>query len=162
MLAPVGHALAAQVTYAGVVTRVVDGDTVWLKTPALGQPLKVRLSGIDAPEICQTGGVQARDALVGRVLGQQVTLKSRAHDDYGRTLGTVYLNGQDINRWLVTNGHAWVYRFRQKKPLYSEDFAQARAARRGLFSDVEALDPRAFRKAYGSCPDTKKRPSSYR
>ena len=122
---------AAQATYAGVVTRVIDGDTVWVATSAFSKPLKVRLQGLDAPEICQAGGKQARDALVRRLLGQQVTLTSRAHDDYGRTVGTIYLQGQDTNRWLVANGHAWVYSFRHKKAAYADEFERAQVARLG-------------------------------
>ena len=100
-----------------MVTRVVDGDTLWLKTSASQQTLKVPIQGIDAPEICLPGGVQAREALKQRVLGQSVTVTSGAHDDYGRTVGTVHLQGQDLGRWLVVEGHAWVYSICGKKPL---------------------------------------------
>lgn len=100
-----------------MVTRVVDGDTLWLKTSASQQTLKVPIQGIDAPEICLPGGVQAREALKQRVLGQSVTVTSGAHDDYGRTVGTVHLQGQDLGRWLVAEGHAWVYSIRGKKAL---------------------------------------------
>ena len=140
-----------QRTQLGTVIRVVDGDTVWVQTAGSGKPLKVRLQSIDAPEICQAGGTQARDALRRQVLGQYVTLTSRAHDDYGRTVGTLHLQGQDVSRWLVANGHAWVYSYRRKKAPYADEFAQAQAARRGMFSDVQAEEPRVFRKRNGSC-----------
>lgn len=159
---PATAAQASRATYSGVVIRVVDGDTVWVSIGATQPPLKVRLQGVDAPEICQAGGLQARDALSGRVLGQRVTIASRAHDDFGRTVGTVYLQGQDINRWLVASGHAWVYTFRQKKGPYAEEFAQAQAARRGLFKDAAADEPRAFRKSRGSCYGLNNRSSSYK
>ena len=139
------------VAYTGKIVRVVDGDTVWLSTPVFQKPLKVRLQAIDAPEICQAGGVQAKAALAARLLGQQVTLIARAHDDYGRTLGTVFLRGEDMNRWLVANGHAWVYQFRRKKSEYANEFAQAKAARLGLFTNADALEPRVFRKSQGPC-----------
>jgi endonuclease YncB( thermonuclease family) len=139
---------------------VVDGDTVWVKTNASQPPLKVRLEGIDAPEICQAGGVQASDALKSRVLGQGVTVTSGAHDDYGRTVGTLHLQGQDVGRWLVANGHAWVYSYRHKKALYAEEFAQAQWARRGIFSEAAPEEPRLFRKRQGSCYNN--RASSYK
>ena len=153
---------ATRYTQSGVVTHVVDGDTVWVKTSASQPPLKVRLQGIDAPEICQAGGVQASDALKSRVMGQSVTVTSGAHDDYGRTVGTLHLQGEDVGRWLVANGHAWVYSFRHKKGPYADAFAQAQAARRGVFSDAAAQEPRVFRKAHGSCYASKKRTSSYK
>ena len=146
--------------HSGVVTRVVDGDTVWVNTSPSEPPLKMRIQGIDAPEICQAGGVQAQNALKNEVLGQNVTIISSAHDDYGRTVGTLYWQGQDVGRWLVANGHAWVYSFRNKQGPYSDDFAQAQAARRGIFSEATAEEPRLFRKRQGSC--YKNRPSSYK
>ena len=141
---------AALQEQAGVVTRVVDGDTLWVKTRANAQPLKVRIQGIDAPEICQLGGVPARDALRRMTLGQSVTVTSKAHDDYGRTIGIVHLQGHDIGRWMVAQGHAWAYTYRHKKGPYAEEFQQAQSARRGIFiSDSE--NPRLFRKRHGSC-----------
>ncbi|MFN5349200.1 MAG: thermonuclease family protein [Polaromonas sp.] len=139
--------------------RVVDGDTVWVQTSPSQPLLKVRIQGIDAPEICQTGGLQAQEALKNRVLGQGVTVTSRARDDYGRTVGKLYWQGQDVGRWLVANGHAWVYSFHHKKVPYIADFAQAQAQRRGVFSQA-AEEPRLFRKRHGSC--YKNRPSSYK
>lgn len=136
---------------SGVVTRVVDGDTLWVKTSASAQPLKVRIQGIDAPEICQPGGVQARDALKREVLGKSVSVTSRALDDYGRTVGTLRLEGQDMGRWMVARGYAWVYRYRHKKGPYADELRQAQSARRGVFSDAAAEEPRLFRKRHGSC-----------
>lgn len=142
---------ATRQAQSGVVTRVVDGDTLWVKTSGAQQALKVRLQGIDAPEICQPGGVQAREALKRRVLGQSVTVTSGAHDDDGRTVGTLHMQGQDMARWLVAQGHAWVYSYRHKKGPYADELRQAQLARRGVFSDVAAEEPRLFRKRHGSC-----------
>lgn len=144
-------AAATRRAQSGVVTRVVDGDTLWVRTGASQPPLKVRIQGIDAPEICQPGGVQARDALKQKVLGQSVTVTSGAHDDYGRTIGTVHIQGQDMGRWLVAHGHAWVYSNRSKKALYADEFSQAQDARRGVFSAGQAEEPRLFRKRHGNC-----------
>lgn len=144
-------AAATRYTQSGVVTRVVDGDTLWLKTSIGAQPLKVRIQGIDAPEICQLGGLLARDALKLKVWGQRVTVTSGAHDQYGRTLGTVHMQGQDIGRWMVVQGHAWVYSYRSKKALYGAEFSQAQGERRGVFSTAAIEEPRIFRKRHGSC-----------
>ena len=40
--------------------RVVDGDSLWVRPPGRA-PLRLRLSGVDAPEVCQRHGPQARD-----------------------------------------------------------------------------------------------------
>ena len=144
-------AAATRYTQSGVVTRVVDGDTLWLKTSIGAQLLKVRIQGIDAPEICQLGGLLARDALKLKVWGQRVTVTSGAHDQYGRTVGTVHMQGQDIGRWMVVEGHAWVYSYRSRKALYSAEFSQAYKERRGMFSAAVIEEPRAFRKRHGFC-----------
>ena len=136
---------------SGVVTRVVDGDTVWVKTGLAGHPLKVRISGIDAPEICQAGGGEARDALKQRVLGQLVTVSFKQHDSYGRALASVTWQGEDVGRWMVVNGYAWSYRFRRSAGPYALEQSQAVQSRRGIFSMGGAQNPRTFRKRHGSC-----------
>jgi endonuclease YncB( thermonuclease family) len=83
--------------WTGVVTHVTDGDTFWVR-PDDGQspPRKVRLEGIDAPEICQPHGDDAAQALARRVLRQPVHLATRATDDYHRTLARVTVKGEDV------------------------------------------------------------------
>jgi micrococcal nuclease len=162
VLASFEAAAAPRRAQTGIVTHVVDGDTVWVQVGSHNKPLVVRLQGIDAPEICQAGGLQAQAALKSRVVGQSVTVTSSAHDDYGRTVGTLHMQGQDIARWLVAGGHAWVYSYRHQKPPYASEFAQAQAAGLGAFSDAQAQEPRLFRKAHGSCYAGKHRLSSYR
>ncbi|MES2189202.1 MAG: thermonuclease family protein [Pseudomonadota bacterium] len=133
----------------GLVTRVVDGDTVWVNSG--GELLKVRITGIDAPEICQNGGPQSREHLRNRALGKMVTLISRRKDDYGRLLARVELHGDDLGRWMVGQGHAWSYGYRNYAGPYSQEQSLARASRLGLFGSDEPENPRSFRKRHGSC-----------
>lgn len=136
----------------GVVSRVVDGDTVWVKVGEQhGTLVKVRLLGMDAPEICQAGGVEARDALKRRALGQTVNISFQHHDDYGRTLGRVYLDDEDLGRWMVGRGHAWSSGYRSSPGPYAAEQAGAQAGRLGLFGDVNAQTPRSFRQVRPSC-----------
>lgn len=143
----------------GVVSRVVDGDTVWVQIGTHEKPLKVRLQGIDAPEICQPGGGQAQRALKNRILGQTVTVTSSALDEYGRTVGTLHMQGEDVARWIVSNGYAWVYSFRQKKGPYASEFAAAQMTQRGLFADAQAMEPKKFRRIHGLCQTSAYRPT---
>jgi endonuclease YncB( thermonuclease family) len=140
--------------YSGTVSWVADGDTIWLRTSTSSSPMKVRIQGIDAPESCQPGGSASRDALRRHILGRSVTLtvpKSRSHDDYGRTLARVQLSGEDIGAWMVSNGHAWSYAYRNNPGPYAQEQARAVAARRGLFAQRGAENPRLFRQRHGSC-----------
>ena len=140
--------------YSAVVTRVVDGDTVWIRTVHHAKPVKVRIVGIDAPEACQSGGRASSDALYRRLMGQSVTVSattSRSRDVYGRLLAKVDLRGEDIGHWMVLNGYAWSYSYQRKPGPYTVEQSQAVAARRGLFNDASAENPRLFRKRHGSC-----------
>lgn len=147
-----GVCLCAQAAdFAGVVTHVTDGDTLWVRPAAGGTPRQVRLEDIDAPEICQAYGTRSRDALVARAMHQQVKVASRASDSYRRALGRVSLNGQDLGLWMVNHGHAWSYQFRTDPGPYSMQEAQARSTRLGLWSGRAPMQPREFRKRHGSC-----------
>lgn len=148
---------AAERVTPGTVTYVTDGDTVWVQVdPAPGQarrkPVKLRLQGIDAPERCQAGGPQATEALKSRVLRQQVLMQTRGHDDHGRALGNLTLQGEDVSAWMVSEGHAWSYRYRRSLGPYAAQEQQARQARKGLFANDDALEPRQFRQQHGPCP----------
>ena len=133
----------------GTVSRVVDGDTVWINNGST--LLKVRISGIDAPEICQPHGTQARDALRRKVLGQMVTINYQRVDDYGRLLARVDMEGEDIGRWMVIQGHAWSYGYRNYPGPYAREQQASSNARLGIFALDAPETPRNFRKRQGSC-----------
>ena len=142
-----------QAAWSGVVIYVVDGDTVRVRPPGGGKPVSIRLEGIDAPEICQSGGTLSREALQRRVHGQRVAVYGRARDDYGRVVARVNLNGEDQGRWMVANGYAWSYRYRRNAGPYAVEQRGAELAKVGIFA-VNAdrpVNPREFRKRHGSC-----------
>ena len=141
--------------YTGVVTHVTDGDTLWVRTSTHGKPRKVRFQGIDAPESCQNWGTQATAALTQRVQFKTVQLNTRARDDYGRMVATVTLDGDDVGRWMVANGHAWSYHYRRNPGPYAAEESRARAAGHGLWSQP-AIEPREFRKQHGACQHGRK------
>ena len=138
--------------WSGKVTHVTDGDTLWVRPAAGGPALKIRIDGIDAPEICQAGGLVARAALAGRVAGRTVTLETRRQDDYGRSVASLALKREDMAAWMVGRGQAWSYHYGRDGGQYLGLQKQAQAARRGLFADPAALKPRIFRKRNGPCP----------
>jgi micrococcal nuclease len=137
--------------WTGIVTKIADGDTIWVRPVTGGKPRKIRIDGIDAPEICQSGGTQSRDALSSRLLHQTVMVQSRRKDSYGRTLATLKFRGEDVGAWMVTRGHAWSYHYQRNVGPYPEQEIQARTAHRGLFAKPEAVRPRDFRKSHGTC-----------
>jgi endonuclease YncB( thermonuclease family) len=128
--------LAPAATYTGKVIKVVDGDT--LDALYQGAPLRVRWSEIDTPERAQPWYRRAKEALAGKVAGEVVSVEEVDLDRYGRLVGKIWLDGRDVNREMVAEGHAWVYR----KYLVDESLLDAEAAARsaalGLWSLPEA------------------------
>jgi micrococcal nuclease len=149
------HARAAALAdWYGTVTAVVDGDTVRVRPLAGGKPVSVRIDGIDAPEICQTGGKASRLALRARVMNQQVHVLAVAHDDYGRVVARLEIGQQDVGRWLVSQGHAWSYRHRSSAGPYAAEQSHAQGAGLGLFAPGAGgplVYPGDFRRNNGSC-----------
>jgi endonuclease YncB( thermonuclease family) len=137
--------------FMGTVTHVTDGDSLWVRPAAGGPPRRLRVQGIDAPEICQPWGRESRDALAAHLLHQQVRVSSSGRDTYQRTLARVSLGGQDVGAWMVSRGYAWSYHFHRDSGPYSQQETQARSARLGLWSAGAPMEPRAFRKRHGSC-----------
>jgi endonuclease YncB( thermonuclease family) len=128
----------------GVVTKVYDGDTL-LMTKGEGASVVVRLVAIDAPERSKTPGVpsqpfsrKSRDYLSSRVKGRQVTVRSWGNDRYGRLLGEIYLDGENINIEMVRQGLAEVYRGRPPEGLrlleYRSAESRAKEYRIGIWS----------------------------
>ena len=146
---------ASAKTVVGIVTYVGDGDTVWIEVDRSAKPLKLRLQGLDAPEICQAWGPQARDALKAKLLKQTVSVDTKARDDYARAVGRIELRGEDVGAWLVKNGHAWSYGYKRRAAPYAQELISAQNARRGLWADASAQEPRVFRKSNGSCKRSK-------
>ncbi len=127
----------------GVCVRVSDGDTITIESA--GHKEKVRLNGIDAPESTQPGGQEARQYLVERILNKQVRLEGSSRDRYGRLLGTVYLDSENINLAMIRAGWAWDYVSYHAGAEYTRAEKEARAARRGLWSKPAPLPPWEFR-----------------
>ena len=87
-----------------------DGDTC---TSSEGE--KIRLACIDTPEIRgiraqPTEAIAARDFLNGMIMGETVTIRRVTEDRYGRTVGELSLNGENLQQLLVEEGHAEIFR----------------------------------------------------
>ncbi|MDR2155685.1 MAG: thermonuclease family protein [Burkholderiaceae bacterium] len=135
------------------VTWVSDGDSLWVRSEKSGQRVRLRLQGIDAPELCQVSGTQARQALLAKVSGQRVRVSVQARDTYGRAVARVVRvrDGADVARAMVREGWAWADRFRKQPVQYEREEARARAAKRGLFARSRPERPVDFRRRHGPC-----------
>jgi endonuclease YncB( thermonuclease family) len=114
--------------------RIVDGDTIWI-----GET-KIRLYGIDAPETKQTCVVankpwrcgEAASEALRRLLGNTpVTCEDQGSDRYGRMIGQCFVQGEDIEAWMVLNG--WALAYRRYSLDYVDEEKTAQDARTGLW-----------------------------
>ena len=146
--------------WRATVTYVVDGDTLWVRPAGGAKPVKVRLDGVDAPEICQAYGDTSRKALSAKLIRQSVTVFAKRRDSFGRVLASISLGGTggaDVGDWMVREGHAWSYRFRRDAGPYAAQEAVAKSVGKGLFANALAQEPREFRKRHGACPENRQR-----
>ena len=129
-------------THAGHL-RIADGDSLEL------DGVRVRLLGIDAPELAQTCslagmvhpcGREAREHLVHLVADRPVICRSSELDRYGRRLGRCRAGDTDLNAEMVKGGWAIAY------GGYDREEADARSHGRGLWSG-DFVWPEDFRRA---------------
>jgi endonuclease YncB( thermonuclease family) len=135
----------------GQVSRVVDGDTLWLKTAADAEPVVIRIEGIDAPESCQPGGADATQALTKLALNRNVTVRIVARDEYARVVGKVFDGTVDVGDRMVRDGQVWSARFKYDRGPYVAEERMAIALKRGLHAEGGAVMPRDFRQRNGEC-----------
>lgn len=57
----------------------------------------------------QKYGDVARDQLKNKILNRYVEIKIKGKDKYGRAVAVIYLDGMDVNKWMLENGHAFLY-----------------------------------------------------
>lgn len=92
---------------------VVDGDTIEIN----GE--RVRLEGIDAPEVAQTCskgtgepwdcGLEASEVLRALISNKSVSCDRAGQDKYGRTLGICFADADELNAAMVRTGYAWAF-----------------------------------------------------
>jgi micrococcal nuclease len=140
----------AQNFSARVVT-VSDGDTIWVTPLQSNRRIKLRLQGFDAPESCQAGGEASTRALRELILRQMVEVEMRGQDDYQRGLARIRYRGKDVGAFMVSQGHAWSYRFKGDPGPYAREEEAARQSRRGVFAQARPERPRDFRRRHGPC-----------
>jgi micrococcal nuclease len=138
-----GLAYADSVT--GKVIGVHDGDTITV-LDAQKQQVKVRLNGIDAPEIGQAFGRNAKEELSEQVFGKTVRVVVAGTDRYGRTVGDVYVREKWVNLEMVAYGMAWHYKQYSKSPELAKAQESAKAKKLGLWADKNPVPPWEYRK----------------
>ena len=130
------------------VIDVHDGDTITV-SDATKRTFRIRLIGIDTPELEQKDGEWARKEL-SKILQRDkknVIVKTVKLDRFDRILAQVFVGEIDVNLELLKLGLAWIYELDWKVPKeYHEAFQKARKEKLGLFKRDEAIHPSEFRR----------------
>jgi endonuclease YncB( thermonuclease family) len=117
------------------VPKIRDADLIQIGTS------RIRLEGVDAPSVDQlclntkgerwTCGVAARDELIKYAEHKSWTCHSSRTDRRGRLVARCEVDGEDIQKWLVTNG--WALAYARQSHDYEADQATAREAKAGMW-----------------------------
>lgn len=133
------------------VRRVVDGDTLVLSVD--GRKERVRLIGVDATELDQEFGNEAKQALARLEEGRPVLLRCTGlKDRYGRILGSVAFRDVDVGLYLIERGYAWYFQHYGSdvppdwRTAYDMAQAEAKYQRVGLWSAIGSVSPWVWRK----------------
>ena len=135
--------------YEGRVIKVIDGDTIWVKTS--NKHIKIRLSYIDAPELKQTYGVRSKNFLTNLILDKNVQINANKKDRYNRHLGEVYIHNVDesvfVNAKMLKSGNAWIY-LKHRDNSYLKNLENyARIKKIGLWSEEAPVEPWIYRRS---------------
>lgn len=115
------------------VSAVRDGDTMLLGCPGVGE-VRVRVWGIDAPEMGQVPWGEESRRRMSELAGSAVRMEEVDRDPYGRIVARLYRDQRDIGLELVGAGMAQVYERFNQRDDYHDARAEARQARLGIWS----------------------------
>ena len=129
----------------------MDGDTIEVLHD--GQPEKIRLYGIDCPEVAhkqgeqtQPFGAKAKEFTALFCGNKNIRVVTKGKDRYDRTIGIIYLDdGKCLNEELLKAGLAWHYRKYDQTQAWIDLEAIARKNKTGLWNDQNPLPPWEYR-----------------
>ena len=120
------------------VASVIDGDTF-----KISDGRRVRLMGIDTPELRRCLADEAKEKLTTLILGKNVILKDQFSDSYGRIMANVFVGDDYINKEMICSGLARMdYYENPHRGELKIAYAQARENKLGIFSGIcTSLNP---------------------
>lgn len=126
--------------WSGKVVKVDNGSSLEIQHG--GQIERLNLAGAMAPDENQPWGDPAKRFTTEAAQGQVVTVELQGQDHKKRSTATVILpDGRDLGAELIKEGLAWHHRKSSKNPMLADLEKDARAERRGLWSDPKPVPP---------------------
>ena len=89
------------------IIKVIDGDS--FTAIYMGKIIHCRLAMIDAPELKQSFGINARDSLAAMIVGRTGYLSLNGEDKYHRQLVRLFIHNKDVEELMLLKGLAWLY-----------------------------------------------------
>jgi len=130
--------------YQAKVIQVSEGDI--LKVKRGKRSIRIKLYGIDSPELKQPYGNTAKKYTSKLCLNKMVKVKVLSKDKFGRTVAEVVVdNGTSLNQEMVKHGFAWYYQGGGVDETMAKLEKEAKSDLRGLWQDPEAIAPWRFR-----------------
>src|SRR5215212_2461570 len=135
----------------GRVIEVNSGDVITVSN--LNRPVRIKLLGVDAPEMGQTFGDVAKKHLSALVYDKSVVVEYSGISADGSVAGRVLLNGTDIGAQMIRDGAAWfdpnnLSRLSATdREVYQQSEQAARSERRGLWEAENPMAPWEFIRA---------------
>lgn len=128
------------------VTRISDGDTATCLKDDKKTQVKIRFAQIDAPESKQEFGTVSKQALSNMIFNKNIDLVVEETDRYGRNVAEVFIDGVNVNKYMVKNGYAWAYKEYMKDKDYLRLQESAQNAKVGIWSHPKPIYPQDFRR----------------
>lgn len=138
-------------TINGRIDRIVDGDSLIL-TDTTHHQWQIRLLGIDAPELTQAFGQNAKTALAAVAMSQSGSADCRLESRPNAPRCIVRVDGKDIGLEMVRAGMAWWDRQNSAQQATDERAAYehaeflAKIHRFGLWNDKNPTPPWEWRR----------------
>ncbi|CAL4897261.1 unnamed protein product [Urochloa decumbens] len=134
------RALLRSLDEAGYKIINISGEDI------LAKKYRIRMRGIDAPELEMTYGKESKDALVKLIGGKRVTIHVYGLDQFGRYVGDIYCDNVFVQERMLKSGHAWHFKTYDKRPEFAQWEREARAAHRGLWASDNPEKPWDWRR----------------
>ena len=129
---------------------MIDGDTFIFLTST--GSFTVRMLGIDAPERDQPFSRESSEFL-SQYLNKQAVTKVNGTDKDDRSVGTLFVNGRNINLLSIKAGYAWHYKRYSDDKDYAEAEEYAQRNKLKIWSLPNPIPPWSWRQRRGSYDD---------
>jgi micrococcal nuclease len=122
---------------------ISDGDTILVMND--GKETKLKIDGIECPELGQDFGKKAKQFTSDLVLGKILEVNIKGLDKSGTIVALVFVENDDIGFELLKAGLAWHFKQYSSDPIYASAEQEAKFDKIGIWSMPNPISPGDFR-----------------